>query len=693
VPERIVVSFRGFVPLRGDGAKSYLDRALLLKQQAEAFGANLCAWGSRTFSFDFGADELEEAISLALLAESERGVARRARFGVGIAQGEMRVVSEGGSLAVLSWGAGLVRSVALARIAGAGEVLVDPRLPAARRGELLSLGARLGLDPGGTVRGLPLDLETPWRRDAAEAVTRLVEPPERVGSVSAAHLEVPVGSLGLVRAPAGLGGTRLLTDWLDRLRPTLAASGGRALLVRPVWTHAPGASLEPFGALRVAIGESLVAEGEVLLSPELSSVADDLLAGRGGTPRAVAALLDAVVTGGGESGALAIDCVTRVDAASLRAIAQAMVERGAFRAVCRLDGQELLPRALAPVTLGPAWSLAPLSPSEGARLAVGFSGGALDARVAARWARRGEGAPLAIREALAASIVTGELVWRATGLLPQRRSAGRGAPASASKWILRRLARAQVDEREVLAALAVLGRDALPEELGAIVERATGRAVPAPAIIDELYSKKWLVRWPSGRVQLAADSCRDTLLKALSGPERRRRQAAAAEVVARAAGPCELADATWLALEGGDVERALGWAEVAVIHMAALGLPKEAERLAQLFEPHGAPSACCRRSRWLRRARLRPSRSRRTITSRIRSRRPRASIRAAVGSCSPSPPTPTSTPPRCPLRRTSSSRHSSQKPRVTLFVAETSRVWTARSQRSRAPAATGTGSP
>jgi hypothetical protein len=585
VPDRIVVSFRGFVPLRGDGAR-YLERALSVKQQAEAYGANLCAWGSRTFSFDFSSDELEEAIALALLAESERGVARRARFGVGIAEGEMRVVGEGGSLAVLSWGAGLVRSVALARIARAGEVLVDPRLPAARRGDLLSKGARLGLDPGGPVRGLTLDLETPWRKDAADAVSRLAEPTVRVGPIAANEIQIPAGSLGLVRAPPGSGGSRLLHDWLDARRGEASSAGGRCVFVRP-----EGSSVEPFGALRVAIAQSIETDGEVLLSPEMAAIADDLFAERGGTVRNIARLLDAVVTGGGAAGALAIDGVTRIDGASLRAISVAMVLRGAFPALCRLDDKELLPRELAMVTLGPATALAPLSAIDGALLARAFTRGELDPKLAARWARRGQQSALALRESLAESIVSGELRWRDTGIEARGRSSGRGRPAPAGRWILRRLARAPVDQREILAAVAVLGRDALAEELGEIVEQTIGRTVSCVEIVERLVQEGWLSRTTTGRVRLTTDTCRDTLLDALSSAERNRRQKVAVEMLARDAGPCRQIEAAWLALEAGELDAALEWAEAAASHLSSIGLEPEMRRLVSMFNERDPKAA------------------------------------------------------------------------------------------------------
>jgi len=139
MPDRIVVSFRGIVP-PGGGAL-YLERALALKQRAEAHGATLCAWSALTFSFDFDPDELEEAASLAALAQES--IPEDERFGAGIAAGEMRVLGDGGGMAKLGWGAPLVAAALLARDARAGEVLIDSELMDKRGAELLGLGFRI----------------------------------------------------------------------------------------------------------------------------------------------------------------------------------------------------------------------------------------------------------------------------------------------------------------------------------------------------------------------------------------------------------------------------------------------------------------------------------------------------------------------------------------------------------------------
>src|SRR5262249_18068106 len=159
---------RGIVPIVASSGPNYLERALAMTKRAEALGATLCAWSASTFSFDLSPDELEEAVSLGVLAAEEDGIPAEERFCVGISQGMMNGVGEGGSLAVLSWGRPLVVAVSLSRIARPGEVLIDPDLPAVTRGDLLFTQTRIAMDWGGKrARGHVLDIVEPWRRIAA----------------------------------------------------------------------------------------------------------------------------------------------------------------------------------------------------------------------------------------------------------------------------------------------------------------------------------------------------------------------------------------------------------------------------------------------------------------------------------------------------------------------------------------------
>lgn len=176
MPDRIVVCFRGTVP-RG-GEKAYLDRALGLKQRAEAHGATLCAWSALTFSFDFDPDELEEAASLAALAEEN--IPEDERFGAGIAAGEMRTLGEGGGMAKLGWGAPLVAAAILSRDARAGEVLIDGEMLSRFGAELTELGFRVSGERRQLLPAARMSLPPPPAIVDVRSVALPLPPPPRV---------------------------------------------------------------------------------------------------------------------------------------------------------------------------------------------------------------------------------------------------------------------------------------------------------------------------------------------------------------------------------------------------------------------------------------------------------------------------------------------------------------------------------
>jgi hypothetical protein len=173
MPDRIVVSFRGTVPPGGE--KTYLDRALALKQRAEAHGATLCAWSALTFSFDFDPDELEEATSLAALAQEK--IPEDERFGAGIAAGEMRTLGEGGGMAKLGWGAPLVAAAILSRDARAGEVLIDGEMLVRFSAELTELGFRVSGERRQLLPAARMSLPPPAIVDVRSIALPLPPPP------------------------------------------------------------------------------------------------------------------------------------------------------------------------------------------------------------------------------------------------------------------------------------------------------------------------------------------------------------------------------------------------------------------------------------------------------------------------------------------------------------------------------------
>ncbi|XYH99017.1 hypothetical protein ACMHYB_04425 [Sorangium sp. So ce1128] len=593
MPERIVVSFRGtaalsqpdstdaVVPWAGRrgalraavppsrhrsaprdvgaaarGEETYLARALALKKRAEALGATLCAWSAQTFSFEFSPEDIEEAVLLAALAAEDAAVHPDARFAAGIAQGEMTYVGEAGRFTALSWGQPLLVAVMLARIALPGDVLLDPALPAVLSGELMTLGLHRGIDGARRVRGLRLDAQQPLRRQVVESVARLCKPPLLGRDGELAELAVPPGSLAIVRAEAGAGGSRLLLELLRLLSPS------RSLFVAPI-----GASREPFGALRRALAraaprtEKARARAPVLpdrLRPALAR----LLAGEGVEPWNAAEVLAAwLAPSDARFGLLAVDDAAEVDAVSLDAIAIAMEKGTGLRAVVRLGRSDPLPAPLTSITPAATVTLGPLPAASAQDLVRRLFDGCIDEAGARRWAARAPAFPLALRELLCEALESGVLRWIGRSVGPRRRSAGRGRPARtmtgaelaappAFRPIEGRLRLLAVGPRTILTALATLGGDASDAAIDGLCD---GTGAPKVASLEPaLLGAGWAFRPEPGWLKLSSRTLRDALLAAVPPGERAAWHLAAARVVEEHAGVLGLADAAWHAAKAGD---------------------------------------------------------------------------------------------------------------------------------------------
>ena len=166
----IVLAFRmpagGFAP--GPGG-SYLGRARSLCARGEALGGRLVAWSAALLAMAWDTDSIEEAILLGASIREESLKPERA-WASGMAEGELEPLAPDGARMQLAWGEALLAAASLARIARAGELLVDGDVRALRAGQLALVGARAATDAGMRVRGWRLDLEHPWKRAAESAV-------------------------------------------------------------------------------------------------------------------------------------------------------------------------------------------------------------------------------------------------------------------------------------------------------------------------------------------------------------------------------------------------------------------------------------------------------------------------------------------------------------------------------------------
>src|SRR6185295_13213103 len=200
------------------------------------------------------------------------------------------------------------------------------------------------------------------------------------------------GTLAVVRADPGVGGTRFLDDLDAELAPA------RVVRIAP---HPMG---EPLGSLRRALAR-VQAMAPRVLDGRVHASLEGLLGGEGLDTESAAALLQAVVapeTPNGSSGAVVIDDAGDVDADTLDAVVHGATGSDApFRVMVRLEAESELPAALAGLPPGPEIALRSLSRAQAGQLARALLGGELDEKAAMRWGKRGGGVPLAVAESVA----------------------------------------------------------------------------------------------------------------------------------------------------------------------------------------------------------------------------------------------------------------------------------------------------
>ncbi|MDI3286166.1 hypothetical protein [Polyangium sp. 15x6] len=564
--ERIVVSFHGPSGPEAGSGSGYLERALAIRKRAEAHGGALCAWGGEAYSFDFAAEALDEALGFTLEQVAEAQDAEPLR--IGIAQGEMQAL---GTPSGLGWGQALLRAERLAAIARPGDVLLDPDVAAVQSGDLVTAGLRRGRAADGSiVRGLRLDIYAPLRGDTLANVHKLVAAPALVGrEEELGKLSVPLGCAGLLRAAPGAGGTRLLQELVHRLAPP------RSLRIAP--TFLPR---EPLGALRNAFARSLAREAPPELPEELAAALDKLLSGEGISPQRAAELVDAwLAPVDGRSGLLTVDDVTSIDLATLEVVSQAIPPPGFFRSVVRIDVEETLPEVLSSIPVAVEVTLGPLPKEAAVELARAFCGGAITQEAAERWARRGQGMPLGIREALAEGLSTGELRWVGDVAEPRDRASGRGAPLPAHEWITRRATWLEPGERAALVGVALLGADAPNEIVDAVSTLMAGAGARVAVVEDALCGAGWAYRPEEGWLAIASRTTTRVLIGLLDAGTRDLWHRMAGRVLEQNVGPLGLAEPAYHAAVAGERASAAVLAAEAALAAAGAGLRKAAAAL------------------------------------------------------------------------------------------------------------------
>lgn len=552
---RIVISFRGPVAppsapapsappdeaLPSPGTpRTLLERARALEARARAQGALVVAFDAHRISFAFDAGELAEAIALATTPGDDTLPGETA-WSVGLAQGDLKPLHEdparGGELA---WGPSLVAASVLSGVADPGEIVCAQTVHALLTGELLTAGTRVGREGTFHVRGMRLDPVHPWRRQAVEELSHMRVAP--LVGVPPQPAAIDPGSLVVLRADPGTGGTRYLTE--------LAALAAKALVVVP-----SGSSFEPLGALRRALARSVTRELSPLLL-ELADPLESLLAGNGVALDMAARLVTAFLwpkTEGQGPGLLLLDDAKSVDPATLEACVRAAQDaKGApFGLVARLDETSGIPSVLAAHSKTTEIEIAPLSRDAAESLAGGCTSEALDEVARRRWARLSGHVPLGVVESVAYGIVTGELRWHGEKASPRSRTSGRGKARGPAEWILLRARDESPACRAVLSLVAMLGGEAHVARLRTVLERA-GERVDVDAVLEELMRGRWLVDTQEDWVALPSRTHREALGALLDADARRPLHRASAEVIQKEEGVFGRVEAAWHAAQAGD---------------------------------------------------------------------------------------------------------------------------------------------
>ncbi len=566
--ERIIASFRlGLRPASELVRRGHVERARALIARVEARGGALVAWGGSVVSFSLAPESFEDIIGLAR-SPGEETFPGEEPYACGVAQGELGPVSEEGAYGELSWGLALVAAEALSELGGPGDVVVGDSLRAYKANRLLTLRKVHARRSGVQVHGALLDTLQPWRRDAENRVAKLKTPALVTVEDPKAILWMP-GTLSVLRADPGLGGTRFLREVAGSVRPS------HALVLSP-----SGSGMEPLGALRRAIARAASDEVDPFLL-ELAREVEQLVRGEGIPIPVASKIITAFLwpKKAASSGTLLVDDAQDVDVASLEACAGAI--KGAERAfgfVVRLDATTSPPAAVAHLEAGPEIELRPMTRESAEELAKAATGGLLDAKGCARFARLGSYAPLGIVEAIAHGTATGKIAWYTDRAEPRTRASGKGKPHPATHWIAERALDLPVHAKVLLCAVALLGGETSTSRLFRVLQRADPDAT-SDGLVADLSRARWLDTPQVDWVGLPSRTHRDTLSEILDDGTRQAIHRAICDELEEREGPLGKAEAAWHAAGAGDSARASRLALGAAVEAQRLGLEQAASSL------------------------------------------------------------------------------------------------------------------
>ncbi|MCL2823821.1 MAG: hypothetical protein FWD57_07510, partial [Polyangiaceae bacterium] len=543
--------------------KSAFEHARELKHRAKVFGGSLCAWCSGSLAFSFQIDDLDEAIGF-ITSPDTRGMS--IQFGVGIIRGHIDTISDDIGIE-LGWGQLMNTALDLAKLAKPGEVLLERNTLASHRTQINTTGsrARSGTPP---LVAFVLDASQPFQTPGNPKTIWFSEPSVRQRANTLESIQIPAGTVAILRAAPGLGATRLLRSLAIR------DPGVRSLRIVP-----SGHRMEPLGALRCAFARADALGDAPQLSARHHQIKQRVLKGLGAHHLDVAQVLGQWLAGQNHNGILAVDDALHVDSASLEAVAAAICNPDSpIRAIVRLDDRSTLPQELQSVPQGPAITLSPLSDSEMTKLVIALAGNAISPADAAVWVHHAAGNPLVLSEALAEALTTRTFVIRANRSNPNSIPTPPPGIASVYSAITNRFRILPASSRATLFALATLGGIATCEHVARVVELSSDIPFDLKSERKRLADGGWLQLPQCEWINLRTRAQLNAILEAIPEPHRVILHRAAASIVA-SNGQLHLAEAAWHAAAAHNHPQAKLLALQAATLAQSVGLDNSAREL------------------------------------------------------------------------------------------------------------------
>lgn len=516
--KRLVVCMRWRPGGEGQEAQSFASVAEAALERMAALGGRLILWHPEWLAVDFSLEALQDAIDF-IVDSPPRGV------GSGFAYGPLTEMLDGGPMLAACSGPTVDRAVSLARMARAGEVLVEPALVKASGGELLVKGGRVATIGSSKLRGLKLDLSHPQRSLECESVARL-SPAPWCGRMPS--LLLCAGQLSLVIAARGGGGSRFLAEHRSRHHP------GALTLSRL-------ASGYPQAALAQALGDQ-EDSGKGQLSQQSEAALAALHGGKGVETDRAAALLAEWIERHDLPRVVYLCDAAEIDADSLEAVARVAAKHD-LAVIAGADKEAPLPPPLAELKVAGRAMIPALESNDAIALLRYMAGDQLSLEQAERLARRGMPYPLGVTQSLVEALDSASYLWADGGVVP--RVARDEAPElqSAESLLRRRLHLVELNDRLLIEALAVLGGRAHTTGIVALL-RLAGRAVTnAEASLAYLERVGWLSSSPGELVSLATRTQRAVVVSLLSDRRFTLLHQAAATLRAESGKPLALASA------------------------------------------------------------------------------------------------------------------------------------------------------